>query len=375
MLRKSLSVLLLFFLFFFVVPIAQAQTITQAESVKARVTRILDERTITRENGDVITQQNVELVSLGGTTKGETLEFKGISTIDVVSSRLYKAGDIVFVSIEYDEQNNRVVYITDFVRERGLIILVILFVIVVGLIGGKVGWRSLLALVISFMLILEFLAPLILAGYNPIIIGPIATILILAALIYITDGFNRKAHIAMLSIFVALIITFLLSWLFVNLTRLSGTSSEEVIYLIGDNIAALNFQGLLLAAIIIGALGVLDDIAIGQIEAVEQLRLNNPNQSKVNLFKSAMTIGRAHLGAIINTLFLAYVGASLPLILLFKINSAPFLSFSQVINHEEIATEIVRGLVGVIGLCLTMPIATVLAVWLLFDKKGESVKA
>lgn len=369
MLRKSLIITILSLLLFYCAPSVQAQTAAQAESVKARVTRILDERTITRENGDIITQQDIELISLGGATKGEILEYKGISSIDVVSARLYETGDTVFVSIEYDEQNNRVVYITDFVRERGLIILVILFVIVVGLIGGKVGWRSLLALTISFMLILEFLAPLILSGYNPIVVGPIATILILAALIYITDGFNRKAHIAMLSIFIALIITFLLSWLFVNLTRLSGTSSEEVIYLIGDNIQALNFQGLLLAAIIIGALGVLDDIAIGQIEAVEQLRINNPNQSRLSLFKSAMAIGRAHLGAIINTLFLAYVGASLPLILLFKIKSEPFVSFSQVINHEEIATEIVRGLVGVIGLCLTMPIATILAVLLLFNKK------
>ncbi len=140
-------------------------------------------------------------------------------------------------------------------------------------------------------------------------------------------------------------------------------------FLIGDNIKAINFQGLLLAAIIIGALGVLDDIAIGQIEAVEQLIINNPAQTRRKIFGSAMAIGRAHLGAIINTLFLAYVGASLPLILLFNIKSEPFLSFSQVINNEEIATEIVRSLVGVIGLCLTMPIATILAVWLLFNKK------
>ena len=172
----------------------------------------------------------------------------------------------------------------------------------------------------------------------------------------------------MISIFFALLVALALSALFVNLARLSGTSTEETIFLISANIQAINFQGLLLAAIIIGALGVLDDIVVGQVESVWQLMLNNPERKKSEIFKSAMSIGRAHLGAIINTLFLAYVGASLPLVLLFSIRSEPFLSWSQVINHEIIATEIVRTLVGVVALCLSMPIATFLAV-LMLDKK------
>ncbi len=344
--------------------------VSAAETVKARVVRILEEKSFTRENGAVVIQQNVELIGLAGGNKGKTLVYEGISDIDVVSGRTYQAGDLVFVSVDQDDSGKTMVYITDYVRERGLIWLFIFFIAVVVLVGGKIGWRSLIALAISFFLIMKFLAPLILAGYNPLLVGPIATFLILISLVYITEGFNRKAHIAILSIFSALIITFLLSWIFVMLTQLSGTASEEVVFLISDNIKAINFQGLLLAAIIIGALGVLDDIAVGQIEAVEQLLINNPQQTRLNLFRSAMAIGRAHLGAIINTLFLAYAGASLPLILLFNINREPFLSFSQVINHEEIATEIVRSLVGVIGLCLTMPIATLLAVWLLFPKKA-----
>lgn len=189
-------------------------------------------------------------------------------------------------------------------------------------------------------------------------------------MVYITEGFNTKAHISVISIFITLLLTLLLSWFFVNLSRLSGMSSEETIFLISDNIKVINFKGLLLSAIIIGALGVLDDIAVGQVEAVQQLILTDPTQSQKKLFKSAITIGRAHLGAIINTLFLAYVGASLPLILLFNVKSAPFVSFSQVINHESIATEIVRTLVGAIGLCLAMPIATLLAVLVLNKKKS-----
>lgn len=339
------------------------------ENVKAKVQRILEETTIIRENGAKITQQNIELISLGGDSQGQILIFKGISNIDVVSSRTYSPGDLVFVNIDQNQEGGSEVYIVDYVRERGLWWLLIVFIVVVVLVGGKIGWRSLVALGISFWLIMKFLTPLILSGYNPLIVGPATALLILMCLVYITEGWNRKAHIAILSIFSALVVTFGLSWIFVHLTQLSGTSSEEVMFLIGDNIKAINFQGLLLAAIIIGALGVLDDIAIGQIEAVEQLIINNPAQTRAKIFSSAMAIGRAHLGAIINTLFLAYAGASLPLILLFNIKSEPFLSFSQVINNEEIATEIVRSLVGVIGLCLTMPIATILAVWLLFNKK------
>lgn len=370
--KKLVSYILIFsfvFIFLFSQNVFAQENVSSSEYVKARVTRILEEKSFERENGVVVTQQNVELLSLGGISKGQTLVYNGISEIDVISNRTYVEGDRVFISIEHNDLGEQHVYIVDYVRERALFFLFALFIIIVLLVGKKIGWRSIVALGVSFFLILKTLAPLILAGYNPIIIGPLVALLILISLVYITEGFNSKAHIAVVSIFITLLITFALSWLFVHLTRLSGMSSEETLFLISDNIQAINFKGLLLAAIIIGALGVLDDIAIGQIEAVEQLILNNPQQSQKQVFKSAITIGRAHLGAIINTLFLAYVGASLPLVLLFSLKSAPFVSFSQVINHEGIATEIVRTLVGVIGLCLAMPIATFLAVLILSRKK------
>jgi uncharacterized membrane protein len=351
------------------VVLAEDDSQPSPEYVKARVIRVLEEKILTRENEDEVVQQNIELISLGGESKGETLFYQGISEIDVLSSGVYKEGDVVFVSVDQNEAGEQVVYISNYVREKSLLWLFILFLVVVVIVGGKTGWRSILALAVSFFLIMKFLAPLILSGYNPMIVGPLAAFLILISLVYITEGFNIKAHISIASIFSALLATFFLSWFFVKLTRLSGTSNDEVMYLISENIQAINFQGLLLAAIIIGALGVLDDIAVGQVEAVEQLIISNPEQGQKKLFAAAMSIGRAHLGAIINTLFLAYVGAALPLILLFNIKNEPFLSFSQVINHEEIATEVVRTLVGVIGLCLAMPIATFLAVIILSRRK------
>lgn len=352
---------------------AQASEISESEYVKAQVVRILEEKTFTRENDSLVTQQNVELLSLEGKNKGKFFVYKGISEVDVLANRVYSEGDRVFISIETLDDGSEFIYIIDYVRERSLFVLSILFIIVVLLVGKKTGWRSIIALVISFFLILKVLSPFILAGYNPIIIGPLIALFILISLIYITEGFNKKAHISIISIFLSLLVTMLLSWLFISLAHLSGMASEETIFLISDNIQAIDFKGLLLAAIIIGALGVLDDIVVGQVEAVEQLIISNPSQNQRQIFKGAISIGRAHLGAIINTLFLAYVGAALPLILLFNLKSAPFVSFSQVINHESIATEIVRTLVGVIGLCLAMPIATFLAV--IFLRKKSLINA
>lgn len=370
--KKIFTYIFVFFFFFFSFfskNVFAQENFPNSEYVKARIIRILEEKSFERENGSIVTQQNVELLGLSGNNKGKIFVYNGISEIDVISNRSYKEGDRVFISIEYNDVGEQHVYIVDYVREKALFFLFALFIVIVLLVGKKIGWRSIIALAISFFFILKTLAPLILAGYNPIIIGPLVALLILISLVYITEGFNVKAHIAIVSIFITLLITFVLSWFFVHLTSLSGMSSEETLFLISDNIQAINFKGLLLAAIIIGALGVLDDIAIGQIEAVEQLILNNPQQNQKQIFKSAITIGRAHLGAIINTLFLAYVGASLPLVLLFSLKTAPFVSFSQVINHEGIATEIVRTLVGVIGLCLAMPISTFLAVLILERKR------
>lgn len=369
---KVFSFLTLFLLSFILGQTTLAQNILKQEPeyVKARVIRILEEKDFERENGNIVKQQKVELLSLGGKNKGEIFIYNGISELDVLSGHQYSEGDRVFLSIEYSESGELQVYIVDYVRERSLFFLFTLFVLVVLLVGKKIGIRSIIALGVSFLLILKVLAPLILAGYNPVLTGLILSISVLLAMVYITEGFNTKAHISVISIFITLLLTLLLSWFFVNLSRLSGMSSEETIFLISDNIKVINFKGLLLSAIIIGALGVLDDIAVGQVEAVQQLILTDPTQSQKKLFKSAITIGRAHLGVIINTLFLAYVGASLPLILLFNVKSAPFVSFSQVINHESIATEIVRTLVGAIGLCLAMPIATLLAVLVLNKKKS-----
>ena len=144
--------------------------------------------------------------------------------------------------------------------------------------------------------------------------------------------------------------------------------SEDASFLIGLSQTAINFQGLLLAGMLIGAIGVLDDVIISQIEAAKQIKEANPQLGKNKVFKAAFEIGNTHLGTMVNTLFLTYAGASLPLLLLFVINQGAFVSFSQVINNEIIATEVVRTLVGSIGVALSMPIATYFGAYWLKNK-------
>ena len=346
-----------------------ANNLEKPKTAEAQVLKVLDQKETIRDNGSKAVQQNLELGILSGPLKGQTEIYTGISGIDVVSSNVYKANDKVLVSYNRDETGNYIFYVTDYVRTGSLFYLTLIFIGIVLLIGGKKGIMALFSLVVSFFVIIKVLVPLVFAGYDPLLVGVGISFLILFALIYLTEGWNKKSHVSVLSIALSLIVTASLALIFGYWSRLSGSSNEEVVFLIDAIKVPINFHNLLLAAIIIGTLGVLDDVVVGQVEAVEQLRTANPNLKNLEVFKMAMHIGQAHLGAIINTLFLAYVSAALPLVLLFSVHQEPFLTVAQIINNEDIATEIVRTLVGVISLCLSAPIATVLAVRYLKIKK------
>lgn len=343
-------------------PSIMPNNIHQDYTFKAKVIKVLAERNITRSDGSTLTQQNVLLLGLEGKFKGQQVTSTGIGDFDVVSVGAYKVGDTVYVDIITNENGEKAFFVTDYVRTTWLYLLAIIFVLAVIIIGGRKGFQSLLSLMVSFGVILALIIPQLLHGANPLIIAVLGSLLVMAVIIYFTDGFNKKSHLAVLTVFISLFLTLLLAYLFTWLTRLSGFSSEEATLLIGTSAGKINFQGLLLAGILIGAVGVLDDIVLGQIEAVAQIKIANPKLSNSQTYMMGIKIGRTHLGAIINTLFLTYTGASLPLLMLFYLSPSGLVDIFQVINNDMIATEIVRTLVGSIGLMLSMPIATYLAV-------------
>ena len=342
------------------------------EVFEARVIKVINQREVKNDDGRIIVQQDLLLRGLKGAWKDKEVTHKGIGDADILSVQPYNEGDVVVVQKSLSSDGEEIFFATDYVRRDWLYFLAALFALMVVGIGGWKGVKSLISLVASFFLIIKFILPFILDGYNPLLIALFGSFAILAVIIYLTEGFNKKSHLAMLSVFITLSITLALSLLFTALTRLSGLVSDEAGFLIGLTKNPIDFSGLLLAGFLIGAVGVLDDVVVGQIESVRQLKEANPYLSKWQVFKSAYKIGNTHLGAIINTLFLTYAGASLPLLLLFALQKNSGLTFATAINNELVATEIVRTLVGSMGVALSMPIATALgSMWIKVDKEKK----
>lgn len=349
-------------------------TFDQGKTFEAKVVDVLRQENIIRDDGTEALQQNIKLKGLKGEWKDKEVLYYGISDIDVLSNPTYKVGDKVWVNETKNDDGEMSYYILGFVRRGVVYFLGILFSVLIVLVGKKKGFRALLSLVLSFFVITKFIVPKIMNGSNPLLISLIGCTLILACIIYLTEGWGKKAHLANISILFSLFITFILSLIFVKLAHLTGFASEESSFLVGstgNNI--VDFSGLLMAGILIGTLGVLDDVVLGQIESVNQIQKLNPDLSKMKTFQAASEIGRTHLGSIVNTLFLTYAGASLPLLILFAMGSTySGVTWAQAIDNEQLATEIIRTLVGSIGLALAFPISTVLATYFLRSKKTKT---
>jgi uncharacterized membrane protein len=312
--------------------------------------------------GVATTFQTLKLVGLDGDYEGKEFLIDGIAR-QADTKILHRAGDEVFVLAEEGEDGSALFVITDIARLRPLFFLGFLFVLVILAIGRMRGIRALFGLVFSFFVITAGIIPGILAGHDPVFVSlGYATVIVLVST-YMVYGFNKKATVAIAGMFAGTVIVGILSVVFTHLARLSGYAAEETMFLAGLLGGAINFEGLLLAGFIVGTLGVLDDLAVSQVSVVVELQRADPTLSRRELFRRAMRVGVDHIASMVNTLFLAYAGASLPLLLLFRFQEAPFWNTEQVLNHEIIATEIVRTLVGSIGLALTVPITTILAAY------------
>jgi uncharacterized membrane protein len=258
----------------------------------------------------------------------------------------------------------------DFERRGSMLLLAGLFVVVVLAFARWRGALSLAGLAISLALVLVFVVPAILDGKEPLLVAVVGALAIALITIPLAHGWGPKSVAALLGSAASLILTALLALLFTNMTNLTGLGSEEAIFLqIGD--ADVSLQGLLLAGIVIGALGVLDDVTISQASTVLALRRADPALPFRRLFRLALDVGRDHVSATVNTLVLAYVGAALPILLLF---SAADLGVSEAANLEVVAKEIVATLVGSIGLIAAVPITTALATLLALSDGGGSAR-
>lgn len=245
----------------------------------------------------------------------------------------------------------------DFQRDRPLLLLAVLFAIVVLALGRWRGGRALVGLALSLTVVIGFVVPAILDGRTPIAVAIVGASVIMLVAIYLVHGFSPQTSVAVLGTAASLGLTGLLAVIFVGATHLTGLASEEASF-IQITAAQVNVEGLVLAGIVIGTLGVLDDVTITQVSAVWELRAALPGAPMRDLYYRAVRIGRDHIASAVNTLFLAYAGASLPLLILFVQSGS---SVRDVGTTEVVATEIVRTLVGSIGLVASVPLTTALA--------------
>jgi uncharacterized membrane protein len=361
---KKIKYLLFFLIFIFPIQLF-AQGPDRDLVFKAEVLRIEGEHTRENEFGQTVKEQKLILQGAEDERKGKEYIYDGIDGLDLLGRRTYMVGDKVLVVESLNDSGEATYYISDYIRNKSIFYLFALFVLALLVVGRLKGLRALVSLTISALVIVYYIIPQILSGSDAVIVSLIGSIAILFSIVYLTEGFNLKSHIASLSILISLLFTVFLSWFFVEISRLSGVSSEEVASLVGIGIGVINFKGLLLAGIIIGTLGVLDDVIISQISTVEQLYIADSNRSIREVFRAAYKVGISHISSMANTLFLAYAGASFPLLILFISGESAYHNFVDVVNNEEIATEIVRTLSGSIGLILAVPIATYLASYFL----------
>lgn len=242
-------------------------------------------------------------------------------------------------------------------RRPTLYLLAALFAIVVVVMGRWRGLAALGGLVVSVAVIVRFALPAVLAGGSPILIAVLSAIAIAYCALYLAHGFNALTSVALLGTVGALALTVLLSWLFSSAADFTGLASDDA-GLLQTLVGEVDIVGLLLAGTVIGALGALDDMTVTQASAVAELHAANPQLPARQLYARGMRIGRDHVSSTVNTLALAYIGASLPTFLIFAVSEQ---SLGTIANSETVAVEIVRTLVGSIGLVAAVPITTALA--------------
>jgi uncharacterized membrane protein len=337
-----------------------------AQLAEAEVIQLVDEGTVDL-GGRLQRYQVVEVNIQEGPFQGRTFTVEYGRYVQVPEEIRLGVGDRILVSLSQGLDGYQVAFFTDFVRNRPLLILAGTFVVFILVVSRWKGLRSLLGMGLSFAIILYYILPQIIAGGDPVWVSIIGSTVLLASTIYLVYGWRLKSHASVLAIIASLVVTGLLASTFVVTTRLTGFGSEETVFLIQFMGQTLDVRGLLLGGIIIGALGVLDDLVVSQVSAVFELHNANPSQSWRQLYSRAMVIGQDHVAATVNTLVLAYVGAALPLLLLFTFQNEPF---THVINRSFVAEEVVRTLVGSLGLMAGVPISTAIACTLVL-KQGK----
>jgi uncharacterized membrane protein len=329
-------------------PAAAAETF-----VRARVMRVTGEEQVNiGENVHPLQHLHVRLMT--GDRRGEEID---VDDAIATEHQRARAGDTLVLVQETGDDGDQF-FVHEFYRLPRLLAAIAAFAFAAILFARRKGFFSLIGLSISILVLTLFIVPHVARGQNPLVISFIGALLIAVVSLYLAHGVNRRTTIALASTLTALILSLAMASLAVVSARLFGLGSEEAFYAQFGPLGSINMRGLLLGAMMIGTLGVLDDITTSQAAAVEEIHHANPALSSQDLFRRGLSVGREHIASLVNTLVLAYAGVSLPLLLLFTTSSRPLW---VTLNSEAVAEEMIRSIVGAITLMCAVPLTTFLA--------------
>ncbi len=341
---------------------AQEETrLPTSEYFKAKVTKVLGEKIDDDVNAAEVSQviQELRVKFLNGPEKDSARDVPYYSKAD--GSSPLAVNDIVYVA-KITDGDTAYYAVTERYRVNGIMWLMLLFAALVIIVARRKGIGALLGLAFSFAVIAKFMVPQILLGRDPLLICLAGAIAIALVSIYIAHGFNTRTTLAVISTVATVMITLGLDYAVIHWLQLFGGGSEEAVYAQFTETGIINLRGLLLGGIVIGVLGVLDDITTSQAAVVDELRRANPLLSFKELYLRGISVGKEHIASLVNTLVLAYVGASFPLVLLFQHYQQPF---AYIINSELVAEEIARALIGSTALIIAVPLTTALSAYVL----------
>ncbi len=332
----------------------QADVVVDEAFTRAKVIEVGD-RITGSDDSFFASELPLKIEFIDGLSRGKVTDINYSLGSNVKDDKLpVSVGDILVIA-HSNANGKSMIYVYEPYRLNPLIILSLLFAALVVFVAGKKGFSSLFALFVTLLILLKVILPLIIAGHNPVYVCFAGSFLIAAASIYLGHGFNKKISLALFATLITLLIAFVLSLVSVSWAHLFGTGSEAALSLTFTKLSNIDLKGLLLGAIVIGTLGILDDVTTTQIATIDEIRKADPNLGFSDLYNRGLIVGKEHIAALVNTLLIAYVGAFFPVFLLIANSKRPFWVIA---NNEALAEEIVRTLVGSMTLVLAVPIST-----------------
>lgn len=324
----------------------------------------------TNIDSNSIAHDKVQVKITSGSHKGAVLSLDNLVNDKTFHETIAHKGSEVLINIdENDDGSIKSAYIYEVVRYKYIYFLLFAFVVLLGIIGGKKGIKSIVALLLTGIVIIKILIPLIISGFNPIGVSIILCIGVSILNLLIISGKNKKTMAAIIGTVGGVLIAAIIGISMSTILRLTGLSDEELQMLvyISQN-TSFDFRGLLFSGILMGALGAVMDVSMSIASAVNEIKENRIDISTRELIKSGMNVGRDIMGTMANTLILAYVGGSMYILMLVSSYNLPL---SRILDQDVIASEVLKSLAGSIGLIFTIPVTALAAAWLFKEKNND----